>query len=97
MSLPIIMLFESHIDLTPTLLLQNLLPELQSEGYNTICKELSSAWSEQDVFNYSEQAVHNGLNGQTYFMLMQIRQSSLAEKDSTTALNKNYLKLYLKI
>lgn len=62
MSLPIVMLFNRHWDLTPQLLIKELLPGLAREGYNSFCEERSSALSEQDIFKDMENHVNSSLD-----------------------------------
>lgn len=50
MSFPIVMIFERHWDTTPPLLIKNLLPSLEVEGYDTFCEEEPSSTSEADFF-----------------------------------------------
>lgn len=47
--LPIVMIFERHWDETPKQLVQELIPQLSFEGYNTLCFEAGSERSEQDM------------------------------------------------
>jgi hypothetical protein len=62
MSLPIVMLFNRHWDITPQLLIKEMLPGLSKEGYDSFCEERSSALSEQDIFNDMENHIGSSLD-----------------------------------
>lgn len=48
MSLPLVMIFNRHWESSPQLLINKLLPELSSEGYDTFARELPDTYTEED-------------------------------------------------
>ncbi|MBA2368573.1 MAG: hypothetical protein H0V82_06075 [Candidatus Protochlamydia sp.] len=51
MTLPILIIFERHWDEAPKQLLNELIPKLSYEGYNTFCVEAGSERSENDIIS----------------------------------------------
>lgn len=67
MSFPIVMIFERHWDVTPQLLIKNLLPSLEIDGYDTFCEEEPSSTSEADFFTKKEKQVQGGIKVMNLF------------------------------
>lgn len=50
-SLPIVIIFEDHLDSTPKKLLQLLTPKLSEIGYNTLCLEVDCETKEEKIIS----------------------------------------------
>jgi hypothetical protein len=54
MSLPLVIIFEQHWNIMPKLLVQDLLPHLAEQGYNSLCFEAPQTFSSDEIIQSHE-------------------------------------------